>query len=158
MSSSSHLIVDIPRRWASGAEDFQGFVGDVRCFSSEQVLEGAHVVQAVGQLDQDDADVLGHGHEHLAVVFGLLFLFGFEADAPQLGDPVYQMGDIGAKFLFYLFQGHPRILHHIVQQGGHDGGGIHLQVCQDSGHLERMEDIGFPGFAHLSSWAFSAIS
>ena len=31
----------------------------------------AHVVQPVGELDQDDPDVRGHRHHHLAVVLGL---------------------------------------------------------------------------------------
>jgi hypothetical protein len=30
-----------------------------------QVLDRAHVVQPVGELDQDDADVLRHRHDHL---------------------------------------------------------------------------------------------
>ena len=34
----------------------------------------AHVVQPVGQFDQDHAQILGHGHEELAKVFGLLGL------------------------------------------------------------------------------------
>ena len=34
--------------------------------------QGTHVVQAVGELDDDDADVLAHGEEHLAEVPRLL--------------------------------------------------------------------------------------
>ena len=37
-----------------------------------QVLERAHVVEAVGELDEDDADVLGHRQEHLAEVLRLM--------------------------------------------------------------------------------------
>jgi hypothetical protein len=44
------------------------------------VLERPHVVQAVRELDQDHADVLGHGEDHLAEVLGLLFLRGLEGD------------------------------------------------------------------------------
>ena len=36
-----------------------------------EVLDRAHVVQAVRELDQDHARVLGHRHDHLAVVLGL---------------------------------------------------------------------------------------
>jgi hypothetical protein len=38
----------------------------------------AHVVQPVGELDQDHAQILGHGHEQLAEVLGLLG-FGLES-------------------------------------------------------------------------------
>ena len=35
------------------------------------VLDRAHVVEPVGELDQDDAHVLRHRHDHLAVVLGV---------------------------------------------------------------------------------------
>lgn len=35
------------------------------------VLHGAHVVRAVGQFDENDADVLGHRHEHLGAGFSI---------------------------------------------------------------------------------------
>ena len=49
------------------------------CALLGQVLQRAHVVQAVGELDQDDADVVDHGQEHLAEVLGLALLGGGEA-------------------------------------------------------------------------------
>ena len=39
-----------------------------------QVVERPHVVRAVGELDQDDADVARHREDHLAEVLGLLLL------------------------------------------------------------------------------------
>ena len=42
------------------------------------MLERAHVVQAVGQLDEHDADVVHHGQHHLAQVLGLLLFAGGE--------------------------------------------------------------------------------
>src|SRR5256885_1059801 len=40
------------------------------------VLEGPHVVGPVGELDEDDANVLRHRDQHLAEVLGLLLLLG----------------------------------------------------------------------------------
>ena len=51
-----------------------------------QVGQRPHVVQPVGQLDDDDADVLRHRHDHLAVVLGLGLLAGGELDLRELGD------------------------------------------------------------------------
>ena len=35
------------------------------------MLERTHIVQAVGNLDEDDADILRHGQEQLLEVLGL---------------------------------------------------------------------------------------
>ena len=43
-----------------------------------EVLDRAQVVEAVGELDQDDADVLRHRDDHLAVVLGLGLLAALE--------------------------------------------------------------------------------
>ena len=51
-------------------------------------VDRAHVVQAVGELDQDDPDVGGHRDHHLAVVLGLRLVARLEGDAGQLGDAV----------------------------------------------------------------------
>ena len=44
------------------------------CFSGGSARERPHVVEAVGELDEDDADVLRHRQEHLPDVLGLLLL------------------------------------------------------------------------------------
>ena len=64
-----------------------------------QVAERAHVVGAVGELDQDDADVARHREEHLAEVLGLLLLARGEVDLADLGDAVDQAGDLLAEEL-----------------------------------------------------------
>ena len=52
----------------------------------------AHVVQPVGQLDQQDPPVVGHGDEHLADGRGLLRLLGVELEPVELGDAVDHPG------------------------------------------------------------------
>ena len=49
-------------------------------------VQRAHVVQAVGKLDDDDADVLRHGDEELSKVFRLLLFLRLEDDLIELGD------------------------------------------------------------------------
>ena len=54
-------------------------------------LSRPHVVQAVRQLDDNDADVLGHGQKHLAEVFRLdLHLVLVPGQLSQFGDAIYQ--------------------------------------------------------------------
>ena len=51
-----------------------------------KVLQGAHVVQAVGQLDEHDAHIAHHRQQHLAHVFGLAVFAVRELDLVDLGD------------------------------------------------------------------------
>ena len=56
-----------------------------------------HVVQAIGELDQDHPDVRGHRDHHLAVVLGLRLVARLEGQVGQLGDAVDQAGDLLAE-------------------------------------------------------------
>ena len=73
-SSSSHLICQIPRRSASGRIDLQGLARDPELLLRRQRGDRPHVVEPVGELDEDDADVVRHRQEHLPDVLGLLLL------------------------------------------------------------------------------------
>ncbi|MNP52596.1 hypothetical protein D3C76_1469980 [compost metagenome] len=60
------------------AIDFQGFTGDTPPFVRAQRAKRSHVVGAVRQLDQHDADILHHRHDHLAEVLRLRFFLILE--------------------------------------------------------------------------------
>src|SRR5215207_7177331 len=55
-----------------GREDVERLLRDAAALLRLEVLERAHVVEPVGQLDEDDAHVVHHREEHLADVLGLL--------------------------------------------------------------------------------------
>ncbi len=57
-----------------GREDVEGLLRDAAALLGLEVLERAHVVQAVGELDEHDAHVVHHRQQHLADVLGLLLL------------------------------------------------------------------------------------
>ena len=98
-----------------------------------QVLEGARVMQAVGQLDQDDADILGHGHEHFAQVLKLLLLLGITQHA-QAGDAVHQLGDRRAELVLDLLIAELGVLNAVVQQRGADRIRVQPHLDHDLGH------------------------
>ena len=77
--------------------DVERLLRDAPLLRLRQRRDGSHVVQAVGELDQQDAHVLGHRDEHLAHGRGLLGLLGVELEAVELGDPVDDGGDVGPK-------------------------------------------------------------
>src|SRR3546814_9915279 len=62
-------------------------------FRSGDVAQRAHVVQAVGQLDQQHADVVRHREQELAEILRLPHFFRGELDARQLGHAFDQLGD-----------------------------------------------------------------
>ncbi len=85
-------------------------------------LQGAHVVQAVGELDQQHAHVVRDGQQQLAEVLGLLRPFGHEVEPLDLGQAIDERPDLRAEQLVDLLAGGGRVLDGVVQDGGHDGG------------------------------------
>ena len=60
--------------------DLHRLAGDALLLLGRQAVQRAHVVEPVGQLDEDDPDVLGHRQEHLPDVLGLLLLVAVGAE------------------------------------------------------------------------------
>ena len=115
-----------------------------------QVVERPHVVQAVGQLDEDDADVVDHREQHLAEVLRLALLARRERNGADLRHPLDDVGDLGAEQLLDALDRGQRVLDDVVQQAGGDGHRVQLHVGQEVGHRQRMDQIGLAGVAHLS--------
>ena len=129
---------------------------DIQCLARDcflpirfQMLQGAHVVQPVGQLDQHHAHIAHHGQQHLAHVLGLpVFSIG-ELDLVDLGHALDDVRHLVAEALADLFAGCRSILHGIVQQGGGDCRRIQFHLRQHLCHLERVHNVGFAGGARL---------
>ncbi len=102
----------------------------------------AHVVRAVGDLDEDDADVLGHGHEHLAQVLHLLVFLAGVLHARQLGDALHDVRDGGAEFLGDIVMREGSVLDHVVQQRRHDGVLVQTHVHRNIGRGDTVSHIG----------------
>ena len=111
--------------------------------------EGAHVVQPVGELDQQHPDVVGDRQQELAQVLGLLRLLGDEVELLELGEPFDQRADVLAEHLVDLGAGGGGILDGVVQQRRGDGGVVELEVGQDRRDFERMREVGVAGRALL---------
>ena len=107
-------------------------------------------MQPVGQLDEDDADVVHHRQEHLAEVLGLALLARREGDRADFGDALDDMGDLGAEQLLDALDGRQGVLDDVMEQAGGDGHHVQPHVRQEIGHLERVHHIGLARMAHLS--------
>ena len=101
-----------------------------------------HVVQPVGQLDQQHPPVVGHGHEHLADGRGLLRLLGVELEAVELGHPVDHLGHPVAEGRPDRLEGEAGVLHRVVQQGGRHGLRVEAQLGHDGRHGDGVRDVG----------------
>jgi hypothetical protein len=108
-----------------------------------------HVVEAVGELDQDHANVARHRQQHLAERLGLRFLAGREAELVELREAVDEVGGRGPEALDQLGLRNPAILHRIVHQRGHDRLRIELPFGAEAGDRDRVRDVGFAARAEL---------
>ena len=77
--------------------DVERLLGDALLLLGRHRRDRAHVVQPVGELDEQHPQVGGHRHQHLAHRGGLLGLAGVELDAVELGDAVDDGRDLGAE-------------------------------------------------------------
>ncbi len=137
-------------RARQGGVDVEGFASDaLALFLAGNEFQGAHIVQAVGQLDHQHPHVAGDGQDELAQVFGLAGVLGGQLQPRQLGHTLHQLADLGAEQLVDVGAGDRGVLDHIVQQGGDDGGGVQPIVGQYARHLDRMGEVGVAGRASL---------
>ena len=127
-----------------GGVDLHGLKSLFLLLLRRLILHGAHVVEPVGDLDEDHPDILAHSQEHLAQVLHLLLLHGAVLHPRQLGDPVHNVGDGGAKALGDVLVGAVGVLNAVVEEGRHDGLAVQAHLRHDLGHLEGVGDVGGP--------------
>src|SRR5690606_11230492 len=125
----------------------QGLPCFLLAFGLRQVAQGTHVVQAVAELDDEDPDVAGHRHDHLAHGLGLRGLAVL--DLVEFGDAVDEFGDLVAEVGAQLVEGVAGVLDGVVQQARGDGGLLHAEFGEDGGHREGMGDVGVAALASL---------
>ncbi len=95
--------------------DLEGFAGDAAALVRTQRPQSTHVVRAVGEFDQNDADILHHRHDHFAEVFGLRLFLVAELQFIQLRNPLHQLGNAFAKKLLHILVGGGGIFNHVMQ-------------------------------------------
>ena len=139
-----------PQPVGDGGVDLHGLQGLLLLLLRGLVLHGPHIVEPVGDLDEDHPDVLAHGDEHLPEVLHLLVFLGGVLDAGELADALHQVGDGGGEEA-----GHVRVLgggvfNDVVEEGGLNGLAVQLQLLRhDLGHCQGMDDIGLAALALL---------
>ena len=116
---------------------------------SGQVMQRAHVVKTIRELDENHADVVDHREQHLAEVLGLPLLARRERNRADLGHAFDDMRDFGPEELVDPLDVGERVFDDIVEEAGRDRDDVELEVGQEIGDLERMHHIGLARMAHL---------
>ena len=137
--------------------DFHGLTRNAFLLVLAQMLESAHIMQAVSQFNQNHADILRHGHKHLAVVFRQLLFVGLVLDLPELGHPIDDHAHIMTKFTLKIIQGRVRIFHDIMQKAAGNRHSIQFQLSKDSCHLNRVNNIRLTRLTELTTMAINCI-
>ena len=107
-------------------------------------------MEPIGELDEDDADVVDHRQQHLAEVLDLALLAGRERDGADLGDALDDVRDVVAERVADALDGGEGVLDHVVQEAGGDADDVELHVGEDVGDFERMDEVRLAGMADLS--------
>ncbi len=134
----------------NGCVNVQGFGRNAAPLGPWHVGQCAHIVGAVGQLDQDDPHITGHRQQHLAKRLSLVFFAGVELQFVQLGQSVDQLCHRRAKALNQLGFGHAAVFQRVMQQRRHQGLSIDFPFrtlgCDSNG----VGDVGFAVVAQLT--------
>ena len=120
-------------------------------------LHRTHVVQTVCQFHDDNTDILRHRKEHLSQVLclGLQFILGI-IQLAQFGNAIHQKCHLFTELCGDFIQCHRRIFYYVMKHSCHDRFFIHLQICKNDRHPERMDDIRLSGFTELILMRFFA--
>jgi len=130
--------------------DIEGLAGNARFLVGWHRVKGLHVMQAVCELNENDADVFDHREHHLAKTLGLGFGTTAKLNLVKLAHAVNEPCDFGSEFFFYLCKRCIRVLDDVVQDCCRDRLRVEVHVGEFLGDSYRMRDIGFAGLALLA--------
>ena len=98
-------------------------------------------MQAVRELDQDDARVLRDRQQQLAVVLDLPLLRRVRRQRPDLGESVDDLGDLAPELPLHVVDRDRGVLDDIVDQSARDGDRVELQIREDLRDLDAVRDV-----------------
>ena len=125
-----------------GRVDLHGLQRLADLLGRRLVLQRPGVVEPVGDLDENDADVLAHGHEHFPQILHLLLLGGGILHPGQFGDALHQLGHRAAEPLGDVVKGGVGVLDAVVEQRAHHRVGVQADLRDDLGHGQGVDDVG----------------
>ena len=116
---------------SDGTVDVHGLARDALLLFWLEEFEGPHVVKAIRQLHHDDANVVDHGEEHLADVFGLALFRRHHVEAANFRHAFDQARDFRTEAFLDAGNREFGVLDHVVKQRGGKRGGVKTYVCEN---------------------------
>ena len=114
--------------------------------AGQLAAQGAHVVQAVGNLDEDDAYVVAHGEQQLLEGLGLCRCLVAEDATRYLRHAVHNLCYLRTEDVGDVLHRIVRILHHIVQQRRADAGAAQAYLLAGNlRHGDGVHDVWLAG-------------
>ena len=113
------------------------------------MVQRLHVVEPVGELHEQHADVAGHRQDELLEVLRLRGFLRHEVELVELGHPVDQLRHIGAEAHLDVADVDLGILDHVMQQAGDDGHLVEAHIGEQVRDPDRMGVIRLAGIALL---------
>ena len=130
--------------------DVERFARDAGALVGGHRLHRAHVVQPVGELDEDHAHVARHREQHFAKRLGLRLFAGRELQLVQLREAVDEVGGRRTEALDQLGLGHAAVFHRVVHQRRHDGLRVEFPFGAQAGDCNRVGDVRLAAGAELA--------
>jgi hypothetical protein len=152
------LLAHVLHAHAAGKRriDIHRLFSDPGTLCPDTWCEGAHVVQTISKLDEQNAHILGDRQKQLAQVLRLLGLLGDEIELLDLGQALDKRADIRTKQLVDLGAGRRGVLDRIVQQSDSNRRFVEMHLGEDRCDFERMGNIRIAArtllLAMLSAW------
>ena len=129
--------------------DIEGFTCYTAALDRGEGAERAHVVQAIGELDEDDTDIVRHRHEHFLKIRRLLFGVRFEFDLREFAQTVDDRCDLVAKLRTDFFLAGFRVFDNVMQHRRDERVVVHVHFGEDVRDFERVLDVRFAALAQL---------
>ena len=124
--------------------DVERLAGYLVLLVGQLAPQGAHVVQAVAYLDEDDAYVLAHGEQQFLEGLGLYRSLVTEDTTRYLGESIHDLGYLVAEDVAYVLYGVVGILHHVMEQGTANAGAAQSDFLTGYlSHGDGVHDVGF---------------
>ena len=136
--------------------DVERFASDGAAARQRHALDGAHVVQPIGEFDEDDAQIAHHREQHFAERLRLRLLAALELDLVELGYRIDDLGHAVTEARGDLVFGDGRVFDDVVQDRRDDGVGVDAQTRQNFGCGDRVGNVGFAGIALLAAVGLGA--
>ena len=113
-------------------------------------LQRSHVVEPVGELDQNDARIFRDRQEQLAIVLDLPLLRARQREVADFRETVDNLRDFPAEDALDFLDGRAGVLHHVMDEATRDGDGVELQFGEDLRHFHAVRDERVAVAPHLA--------